>query len=614
MQKRLLCILIACISFLFTNAQTIFGVDVSSYEGTINWTQVKGGGYTFAFAKATEGVGLTDSYFVGNETNGTAAGVVMGAYHFAHPENNTATSEANYFLSVAGPYIKTCYLPPVLDLEDPPSGPSLSSYFTAAQLTAWVQTWMTTVKNATGIAPIIYIGPSNASFVDSALNIYGLWIDDYNSNPANPPPNIGVWKNWNFKQYSWTGTIPGISGTNNVDQDVFHGSMNQFNTLIGCNAVLAGFTSNIKSVCPGSSVTFTDQSTTTGTLSAWQWTFAGGNPATSTSQNPVVTYNTPGVYSVKEVVTSSVGKDSITFSTYINVVSSGTLPLIENFQSSTFPPTGWYLNLPTPNDSMWELCTTKGYSSTQCMYFPANCGQTVNIAGQRQQIYTPVYSFATAKNAQISFDVAYEPSNLTSTPKYSDTLVVYYSTDCGNTWTNIYSKGGATLCTTGSTTGAGTDTAGSHGHGCFEPPSNSAWRKDSVSLASLYGQTSVMFSFESRSGWGNIIYLDNINVTAPGLTGIANITNNNDVKIFPNPSIGVFNLVVNNYEPIMDYTISIYDLLGQQVYSASLNTLPQITQGFPINLGNKTNGMYFYRIANTTGDDIVAEGKLVLQK
>jgi len=225
-----------------------------------------------------------------------------------------------------------------------------------------------------------------------------------------------------------------------------------------------------------------------------------------------------------------------------------------------------------------------------------------------------LYSFSTVKNAEMSFDVAYEPSNLTSTPKYSDTLMVYYSTDCGNTWTSIYSKGGATLSTTGSTTGAGTDTAGSHGHGCFEPPSNNAWRKDSVSLASLYGQASVMFSFESRSGWGNIVYLDNINVTAPGLTSIPDITNNTDVRIYPNPSAGVFNLVVSNYEPGMNYTISVYDLLGQQVYSASLNTLPQITQGFSINLGNKTNGLYFYRIANRTGDRIVAEGKLALQK
>ncbi len=594
------------------HAQTILGVDVSSYEGTINWTKVKASGITFAFAKATEGVGLTDSYFAGNEVNGNAAGVVMGAYHFAHPENNTPVAEANYFLSVAGSYIKACHLPPVLDLEDPPSGPSLSAYFTADSLTAWVQVWMTTVKTATGIAPIIYIGPSNASFVKSSLNTWGLWIDDYNSSATAPPPNIGVWKTWNFKQYTWTATIPGISGTANVDGDVFNGTTNQFNTLIACNAVLADFTSNVKSVCPGTSVSFTDKSTSTGTISKWQWTFAGGTPDTSTAQNPTVVYNTPGTYSVKEVVTSSVGKDSITYTTYINVTATGVLPLAEDFQSATFPPTGWYLNLPSVNDSMWELCKSTGYNSTQCMYFPANCGQTVNIAGQRQQLYTPDYSFTGVTNAELSFDVAYEPSNLTSTPKYSDTLAVYYSTDCGATWTNIYLKGGATLCTTGSTTSAGTDTAGSHGHGCFVPPSVSAWRRDSVSLAALNGQTNVMFSFESRSGWGNILYLDNINMPSKSTTSVQNIVNNYDVKVYPNPSNGKFTMLVDNGQLTMGnekLQVAVYNMLGEQVYSEVSTVHSQLS----IDLGTKAAGVYFYRVMTESGNKLVAEGKLVVQ-
>lgn len=592
---------------MHVHAQTIMGVDVSSYEGTVNWSQVKGGGYMFAFAKATEGVTIKDSYFIGNETNGTAAGVYMGAYHFAHPENNTAVAEANYFLSVAKPYIKSCYLPPVLDLEDPPSGPALSTYFTSAQLTQWVQTWMNTVKDSTGISPIIYIGPSNASFVDSSLNVWGLWIDDYNSNPKNPPPNIGVWKNWNFKQYSWTGTIPGISGNNNVDQDVFHGDTNQFMQLVGCKYIVAGFTLSTKTTCAGSSITFTDKSASSATITGWQWTFAGGTPAASTNQNPVITYNTPGVYAVKEVVANSVGKDSLTYTNYIDVVGSATLPLIEDFQTSTFPPTGWYMNYPNSGDSAWELCTTHGYSSTQCMYFPANCGQTVNIAGERQQLYTPGYDFTSVKNAEMSFDVAYEPSNITSTPKYSDTLVVYYSTDCGSTWTSIYSKGGATLSTTGSTTGAGTDTAGSHGHGCFEPPSNSAWRKDSISLSSLYGSSSVMFSFESRSGWGNIIYLDNINVTAPGLTSVQNLMNSNDIKIYPNPNKGEFTIDINGQLSETSLTLTIYNILGETIYTSQLMQMNKQQ----IRIPNTPNGIYLYRINGSAS--LISEGKLIIE-
>jgi len=600
--KQISLVLLGCLLISGASAQTILGVDVSSYEGTVNWSNVKTAGYTFAFAKATEGVTITDSYFVGNQVNGISAGIVMGSYHFAHPENNSAVSEANYFLSVARPYIKKCNLPPVLDLEDPPSGPALSSYFTSAQLTSWVQTWMTTVEDSTGIAPIIYIGPSNASFVNSSLNVWGLWIDDYNSNPHNPPPNIGVWTTWDFKQYSWTGTVPGISGSSNVDMDVFHGDTNQFNTLIGCNAIMANFTSNVKSICPGSSVNFTDKSTSTDTIKAWQWIFPGGAPSTSTLQNPTVTYSSPGMYNVKEVVTSGVGKDSVTYSAYINVATIGSLPLAEDFQSSVFPPAGWYLNLPDPNDSVWELCTSTGYNSSQCMYFPANCGQTVNITGEKQQLYTPDFNFSSATKSKMWFDVAYEPSKV---PTYSDTLEVYYSTDCGTTWKNIYSKGGMTLCTTGSSTGAGTDTAGSHGQGCFIPPDTKAWRTDSINLSIINGQPNVMFSFESRSGWGNIIYIDNINITGNIFTSVQNIEENNKVNIYPNPGNGKFTVASN--ETNGKCSIAVYTILGEQVFSGKLNAPVSI-----IDLSGKPAGVYLFKILSEKGE-YTGGGKLVIQ-
>jgi GH25 family lysozyme M1 (1,4-beta-N-acetylmuramidase) len=602
MKKKLHCIVFLCICAFSARTQTILGVDVSSYEGSINWLKVKAAGYTFAFAKATEGTTVTDSYFVGNQVNGTAAGMAMGAYHFARPENNSALAEANYFLSVAGPYIKACHLPPVLDVEDPNGSPALATFFTSAQLTAWVQTWMSTVQNATGIAPIIYIGPHNAAYMNSSINTYGLWIDDYNSSPTAPPPNIGVWTNWEFKQYSWTGTVPGINAPAACDMDVFHGTMNQFNTLIGCNAVLADFTSNVKSVCPGTAVTFTDKSSSTGSISGWKWTFTGGTPDTSSMQNPVITYNSPGVYSVKEVVTSSAGKDSVSYQTYINVATAGSLPLVETFQASTFPPAGWSLNLPNTYDSIWHQCTTTGKNSSQCMYFPANCGQTGNITGERQQIHTPNFNFSGTIKPRMWFDVAYEPSKV---PTYSDTLVIYYSTDCGGTWNSLYSKGGMTLCTTGSTTGAGTDTAGSHGKGCFVPPNTSAWRTDSVNIAVVSGMPSVMFSFENRSGWGNIMYLDNINITnAP--TGIQDMSLKEGVKIYPNPNKGSFSLALPD-QLTETVQLRIYDLLGQSVYDAYVHgSQTEITL-------DVKPGVYIYRLQTENGNRFISSGKLIIE-
>jgi len=210
----------------------VLGVDVYSGNGTINWNAVTAAGYSFAYAKATEGVGYTDSQYLNYAVNGVNAGMKMGAYHFARPDLNPtpagAISEANYFLSVAQPYIVNCELPPSLDLE----GSYLLTSFTSAELTAWVQNWMNTVQTATGIKPVLYIGASTVSYLNSSLNTYPLWRDELTSMPS-APTNLGVWTTWAFNQYSWSGIVPGIPGSS-TDMDVFNGNMAALNTFMGC--------------------------------------------------------------------------------------------------------------------------------------------------------------------------------------------------------------------------------------------------------------------------------------------------------------------------------------------------------------------------------------------
>src|SRR5437899_10061338 len=68
-------------------AQRPIGVDVSSYQGgSVNWASAKAGGVSFAWAKATEGLTVNDADFTINAANAKAAGVLIGAYHFSHPE------------------------------------------------------------------------------------------------------------------------------------------------------------------------------------------------------------------------------------------------------------------------------------------------------------------------------------------------------------------------------------------------------------------------------------------------------------------------------------------------------------------------------------------------
>ena len=210
-------------------AQTIYGIDVSHWQNSIDWEQVANDGKIFAWCKATESTNFIDPEFLNNASNGTAAGVVIGAYHFAHPDENSAIDEANYFLSIASDYINVGFLPPALDLENR-SGVDLQSIMTSEELTAWVMEWLQTVENQTGIKPIIYTNSSFANFLGSQVSQYGLWIADPDDDPSDPPNNLGVWNNWLFKQYSWTGVVSGIS--QEVDLNVFNGNLNEFNNLI----------------------------------------------------------------------------------------------------------------------------------------------------------------------------------------------------------------------------------------------------------------------------------------------------------------------------------------------------------------------------------------------
>src|SRR5262245_51302333 len=98
------------------------GIDVSHWQGSINWTSVKAV-KDFAIIKATgsDAGDYTDSQYNTNFTNATSAGMLFGVYHFADPTSATsAAAQADYFYSKAANAMKVGHLPPVLDLEKGP--------------------------------------------------------------------------------------------------------------------------------------------------------------------------------------------------------------------------------------------------------------------------------------------------------------------------------------------------------------------------------------------------------------------------------------------------------------------------------------------------------------
>ncbi len=206
----------ASASTVCASGATLDGIDVSTYQGAIDWAQVKAAGITFAFAKATDGSSLTDSRFAANFAAMKASGVTRGAYLFFRASADP-TAQADLFLSTLqqngyGPGD----LPPAIDVEttDGQSAPT-----TVSRLRQLVSI----VHDAIGAAPLIY---TTASFWNTTLGgptdfaSSGLWVANWGPPcPAIPNP---TWSSWSFWQRSSTGTVAGISGP--VDLDRFNGS------------------------------------------------------------------------------------------------------------------------------------------------------------------------------------------------------------------------------------------------------------------------------------------------------------------------------------------------------------------------------------------------------
>ncbi len=196
-------------------APAIHGIDVSGWQGTVDWGAVRRSGRLFAFAKATEGATSVDSTYAGNRLGMAGAGFALrGFYHFARPDRNTAAAEAAHFLRTVGPLGPGEV--PVLDLEVAPG----------AGVGDWAAEWLGLVAQGTGRTPVLYSYQSYLySIPTSRLTQYPLWVAawgaDDGSVPATPP-RTDRWSRWTWWQYTSNTTVPGVVGR--VDDSIFAGT------------------------------------------------------------------------------------------------------------------------------------------------------------------------------------------------------------------------------------------------------------------------------------------------------------------------------------------------------------------------------------------------------
>lgn len=187
----------------------ILGIDVSHYQGKINWQKLAADGHDFTFIKASEGKELWDNNFVANWEEAGRYGLRRGAYHFFRPEVKPETQAKNFLSQVN---LSPGDLPPVLDVE-------AIGKLSPLELINAIDVWAEMTEARYGVKPIIYTGQNFYNrFLAGHIDEYPLWLARYD---VEEPVTV-CGREYQFWQYTDKGRLPGIHG--NVDRNVFFGS------------------------------------------------------------------------------------------------------------------------------------------------------------------------------------------------------------------------------------------------------------------------------------------------------------------------------------------------------------------------------------------------------
>jgi lysozyme len=206
----------------------IHGIDVSKYQGPIDWQAVASSDVQFAWIKATEGADHMDARFFENWAGAKAAGVPRGAYHFVY-WCRPWQEEMAWFKRNVPP--EPGALPPVLDVEATPESKTCKRTLYPEEVIPQMREMLQEMERFYGKKPIIY---STVDFYEGilaggALNDYPIWV---RSTKHHPTVRYGDRK-WHFWQYQSDGSVPGIGTA--VDRNVFHGDAKEWQKWLASN-------------------------------------------------------------------------------------------------------------------------------------------------------------------------------------------------------------------------------------------------------------------------------------------------------------------------------------------------------------------------------------------
>lgn len=370
-----------------------------------------------------------------------------------------------------------------------------------------------------------------------------------------------------------------IGGRNNLWQNSNLIATGVVNPNTVCTPKAEFFTSNTVT-CVGNSVTFTDFSYNA-PVTSWQWS---SNLAsnTSTVQSGSLTFTNSGLAQVKLKVSNSAGSDSL-IKQYVIVLAganSGNLNITESFESLSFPNSNWQASVPAYGTAFQKtgLAAATGSASLWLNnYFDS--------PSEKVSFFSPSYNLQ-GVSSLLSFKYAYARKS----SQDNDQFKIFLSTNCGSSWTQVYSKAGATLGTTASFVNTN-----------YTSPDPAEWKTEYLSVANYSTQSSVHFKFEftpDPNGTGNNFFVDDINLL--DVTSVRENASAFNLNVFPNPFEKDF--VVENKSSIYIETVNVYSVDMKKLATIEVNSRESELK---INhLNSLSSGVYFIGVLSHEGNKV----------
>lgn len=309
------------------------------------------------------------------------------------------------------------------------------------------------------------------------------------------------------------------------------------------------------SICQRDSFYFEDYSFLKHAGASWEWSFPTGQPTSSTKRNPSVYFSQDGNHLAVLKIRDANGIEDL--DSVVITQNSYAMPgfVQEGFEGDFLPP-GWAI-VNFDNGAQWHVSSEVGAFGTSGKSAIFD-NFTSDSQGSNDDLILSLNA-SQSTDSQLLFDVAYARWGSSN----SDTLVVLASSDCGQTFEELYRRGGIDLAT-------------SPDLQVMFLPTASQWRTDSVDLSAYAGQDKLLVAFRNIGRYGNALYLDNLHMGMP--TRVATKSYPRNLKIFPNPIPRGSCLQIETTESTL---VTVLNMKGQKIKTVKIpagSTLIDITE------------------------------------